>query len=68
MTGGSSIRVATKVAQIRPETSWPVPPMLNRPTRKPSPIPSPAAISGLASLNVSVRGLIAPSKVAALAL
>ena len=62
------MRVATKVAQIRPETSCPVPPMLNSPTLKPRPIPSPAAISGPANRRVSVRGLIDPSKVAAFAL
>ena len=62
------MRVATKVAQISPETSWPVPPMLNSPTLKPSPIPRPAAISGPANRSVSVKGLIAPSKVAAFGL
>ena len=67
-TKGSSSLVATNVANIIPKISCPVPPILNRPTRKVSPMPSPAAISGAPKRRVSVSGLIAFSNVSASAL
>jgi hypothetical protein len=58
MTGGRSKPKPTQPAAAAAMSIWPRPPMLNMPTRNASPTPSPAAISGVANVRVSVSGLM----------
>ena len=59
---GRSNEKPTQPAAPAAISIWPRPPMLNRPTRKASATPRPAAISGVAKLSVSVRGLMPAAK------
>ena len=46
-TGGRRSENPTQTAASAPKTTWPWPPMLNRPARKPSARPSPPMIRGI---------------------
>ena len=54
-----------QVANMAPKMNWPWPPMLNRPALKAIAMPRETMISGVATVMVSVMGLIMPSKLAA---
>ena len=62
---GRSSENATQPAAADAISIWPRPPMLNMPMRNASATPSPAAMSGVAKVSVSVRGRMPRANVGA---
>ena len=62
-TGGRLSEKPTHTAASAPAIIWPLPPMLNRPARKPKARPRPEMINGIAKYTESISGLIVRTKV-----